>query len=419
MTSLKSRLMQTFLATTAFCALTPAAWATCTPANNTTIRSYLSVYVIGSGGLNSSGGAGCQNSVQAGLVNDVITGGSSATADGATAFGALPSASGNNSTAVGFNAMGLDLNASAYGANATAGAPNSLALGAGATVNAADTNSVALGTDSHTAPAVATTGVTIKGVPYTFAGIAPVGTVSVGDVAAERTVTNVAAGRISATSTDAINGSELFATNQAVEALVTGGAGPVQYSNPATPTIPNGGIVTNSVTMVGASGPVTVSNVAPGQVTATSTQAINGSQLFGLSSSVANNFGGGSHVNSDGSVSAPSYAVGNQTFNNVGSAIGALNSGIANLQSEISGMSNKANAGAAAGIATANLVQAVTPGRSLVTVGAGFWSGQSAVSVGFSHRFSGPWSGWTMKASGAAATSGSGGGGGVGVGYEF
>jgi len=418
MTSLKGYLTRASLATAALCPLTPAAWATCTPPSGTN-RSYLSVYVASGGGLNSASNTGCQNSVQAGIVDNVTNGGSSATADGATAFGALPLASGNNSTAVGFSTQALGLNASAYGANAVAGAPNSLALGAGATVNAADANSVALGNNSVTAPTVATTGVTIKGVPYTFAGIAPAGTVSVGDVGAERTVTNVAAGRISATSTDAINGSELFATNQAVEALVTGGAGPVQYSNPATPTTPNGGIVTNSVTVVGTGGPVTVNNVASGQVTATSTQAINGSQLFGLSSSVANNFGGGSHVNSDGSVSAPSYTVGNQTFNNVGGAIGALNSGIANLQSEISGMSNKANAGAAAGIATANLVQAVTPGKSLVTVAGGFWSGQSSVAVGFSHRFSGPWSGWTMKASGAVATSGSGGGGGVGVGYEF
>jgi len=173
------------------------------------------------------------------------------------------------------------------------------------------------------------------------------------------------------------------------------------------------------VTLVGTGGPVTVNDVAPGQVTATSTQAINGSQLFGLSSSVANNFGGGSHVNSDGSISAPSYMVGNQTFNNVGGAIGALSSGIANLQSEISGMSNKANAGAAAGIATATLVQAVTPGKSLVTVGAGFWSGQSSIAIGLSHRFSGAYSGWTMKASGAVATSSSGGGGGVAIGYEF
>ncbi|TGT27551.1 hypothetical protein EN812_34395, partial [Mesorhizobium sp. M4B.F.Ca.ET.169.01.1.1] len=79
--------------------------------------------------------------------------------------------------------------------------------------------SVALGAGSKTAAAVATTGTTINGVAYTFAGTNPTSTVSVGDVGKERTVTNVAAGRISATSTDAINGSQLYATNQAVEAV--------------------------------------------------------------------------------------------------------------------------------------------------------------------------------------------------------
>ena len=407
----KSALTLAFLTTAALSAHAPAAQATCTLGMPNLNWQFIP-------GSSHQGSTGCAESLQI-VFTDTFTNGADAhaAADNAIALGNQPLASGNDSIAIGTMTTASGLNAAAYGANATASNTNSLALGFGST--AADANSVALGAGSVTAPAAATTDVTIRGITYNFAGIAPVGTVSVGTTGGERTVTNVAAGQISATSTDAINGSELFATNQAIEALVTGGAGPVQYSNPATPTTPNGGIVTNSVTLVGTGGPVTMNNVAPGQVTATSTQAINGSQLFGLSSSVANNFGGGSHVNSDGSISAPNYTVGNQTFNNIGGAIGALNSGIANLQSEISGMSNKANAGSAAGIATANLVQAVTPGKSLVTVAGGFWQGQSSVAVGFSHRFSGPWSGWTMKASGAVATSGSGGGGGVGVGYEF
>ena len=68
--------------------------------------------------------------------------------------------------------------------------------------------------------------------------------VSVGDVGSERRVQNLAAGLIGEKSTDAINGSQLYATNKAVEALQTGGAGIVQYSNADSPTTPNGGTIT-------------------------------------------------------------------------------------------------------------------------------------------------------------------------------
>ncbi|WP_408952207.1 YadA-like family protein [Lysobacter sp. Hz 25] len=105
----------------------------------------------------------------------------------------------------------------ASGVNASATATNAVAMGTGAT--AGDANSVALGAGSTTAAAVGTASATIAGTTYNFAGGAPVGTVSVGSVGAERTLTNVAAGRLSETSTDAVNGSQLHATNQAVNAL--------------------------------------------------------------------------------------------------------------------------------------------------------------------------------------------------------
>ncbi|WP_434032042.1 YadA family autotransporter adhesin, partial [[Pseudomonas] boreopolis] len=109
------------------------------------------------------------------------------------------------------------INSLAAGVGAASSGDNAVAIGAGATAGTA--NSVALGANAVTAAAVATSGVIINGSGYTFAGAAPVGTVSVGSVGAERTLTNVAAGRISASSTDAVNGSQLFATNQAIENL--------------------------------------------------------------------------------------------------------------------------------------------------------------------------------------------------------
>ncbi len=61
----------------------------------------------------------------------------------------------------------------------------------------------------------------INGTTYAFAGTTPGSTVSVGAAGAERTITNVAAGRVDGGSTDAINGSQLFAANQAIGTVGT------------------------------------------------------------------------------------------------------------------------------------------------------------------------------------------------------
>ncbi len=74
---------------------------------------------------------------------------------------------------------------------------------------------VALGAGSTTGAVVATAGTTIAGNNYAYAGTTPTSTVSVGAAGTERTVTNVAAGQVNGASTDAINGSQLFATDQA------------------------------------------------------------------------------------------------------------------------------------------------------------------------------------------------------------
>ena len=107
----------------------------------------------------------------------------------------------------------------ALGYGAAASAADSVAIGSGA--KATTTNSVALGAGSATATAVGTASTVIRGTTYSFAGAAPVGTVSVGNLGAERTVTNVAAGRLTSSSTDAVNGSQLYATNTAINAIGT------------------------------------------------------------------------------------------------------------------------------------------------------------------------------------------------------
>ncbi|MFM0390106.1 YadA family autotransporter adhesin, partial [Paraburkholderia dipogonis] len=142
----------------------------------------------------------------------------SAAAD-AMALGSGAVASGAQSIAQGANANAANQGGVAVGSGAQSSATDAVALGAGASSTFA--NSVALGSASTTAAAVATTGVAINGTAYTYAGTAPTSTVSVGSAGNERTVTNVAAGRVSATSTDAVNGSQLYATDQAVSSLST------------------------------------------------------------------------------------------------------------------------------------------------------------------------------------------------------
>ena len=94
----------------------------------------------------------------------------------------------------------------------TSGLNNIVSIGTNAKVTA--DNSVALGSDSVANSAVATASASLNGRTYNFAGTSPVGNVSVGDSNKERTITNVAAGRISNTSTDAINGSQLHSVIQ-------------------------------------------------------------------------------------------------------------------------------------------------------------------------------------------------------------
>ena len=123
---------------------------------------------------------------------------------------------GNNNVAIGKNAQkGTSVkriianDSVVLGTEGQATKDNAVAIGKGAL--AEHDSSVALGSDSKTDDVVATSNATINGVTYSgFAGTAPTSTVSIGKSGGERTLTNVAAGRITDTSTDAINGSQLY-----------------------------------------------------------------------------------------------------------------------------------------------------------------------------------------------------------------
>lgn len=91
--------------------------------------------------------------------------------------------------------------------NQISNANYSVAIGNNTSV--AKEESVAIGHNSNAGTVVGTASATINGNTHTFAGSNPIGTVSIGDAGKERTITNLAAGRVSTTSTDAVNGSQL------------------------------------------------------------------------------------------------------------------------------------------------------------------------------------------------------------------
>ncbi|ARB73765.1 YadA-like family protein [Pasteurella multocida] len=127
----------------------------------------------------------------------------------AISIGAGVKSSGAGSVAIGSTAESSGDHAASLAVGSKSTAHRSLALGYKAL--AAHTDSVALGAGPETAAAEGTNEATVNTFKYSgFAGTAPIATVSVGKADAERTITNVAAGRINATSTDAINGSQLY-----------------------------------------------------------------------------------------------------------------------------------------------------------------------------------------------------------------
>ena len=170
-------------------------------------------YVIGGG--NTIGSATITETTEAN--GDKIKKVTAGTVKGSTAgaFGYKNTVTTDNAYVVGNNSTASADGAMILGSSASVTGKNGVALGNNTKV--ANENAVAIGNGSETAAAVATPSATINGVAHNFAGVNPASTVSVGKAGAERTITNVAAGRISATSTDAINGSQLYAVTSEVE----------------------------------------------------------------------------------------------------------------------------------------------------------------------------------------------------------
>ena len=135
----------------------------------------------------------------------------------AVAIGSDGTASGNRATALGVDTIASGLASVALGAASNSTADSALALGDNA--SASKVYAVALGANSTTATnATKVESATINGLTYTYAGAAKLtgSQVSVGSAGAERQIKNVASGTVNASSTDAINGSQLYVTNNAL-----------------------------------------------------------------------------------------------------------------------------------------------------------------------------------------------------------
>ncbi|WP_348814786.1 YadA-like family protein [Halomonas sp. H10-59] len=182
------------------------------------------------------------------------------------------------SSGSGASASGTD--SLAMGPAAVSSATNGVAIGNGAKASVA--NSVALGNGAATEAAVATTTATVAGTDYALAGSSPTGTVSVGTSGSERTITHVAAGRLSATSTDAVNGSQLHATNQALGDLAEGA---VVYDRGTGGTLNEG-----SITLAGDTG-TRITNLTDATLSTDSTDAVTGRQLNATNARVSQNEG--------------------------------------------------------------------------------------------------------------------------------
>lgn len=208
-----------------------------------------------------------------------------------TAIGSYSDSSGDSSLALGVKAASAGNRAIAMGASSSAAGNFAMAMGVLST--ASGENSVALG---YKATASGSTAVAL-GYQTTASG---------DDSAAFG------------------NGAQAIGTNSV--ALGTG----------STALEDNSVAVGNSTTQR------QITYVAKGDINANSTDAVTGAQIYSLSQSVADRLGGGASVNSDGTVNAPLYKVGTGIYNNVGSALSALNSSITNTDASVAGLAEDA-----------------------------------------------------------------------------
>ncbi|MSL62647.1 hypothetical protein GKF33_26000, partial [Escherichia coli] len=149
------------------------------------------------------------------------------------------------------------------------------------------------------------------------------------------TITNVKAGTLSENSTDAVNGAQLNATNANVATNTTNIAtntASINTLNTSIDALEQDALLWDGTAFSAAHGAnkdaSKITNVLAGTVSSASTDAINGSQLHGLSSSIATYLGGGATVSDSGVFSGPTYNIDGNDYTNVGAALDAINTSL-------------------------------------------------------------------------------------------
>ena len=441
--------------------------------NKITDTSTSNATVIGFGATASSANATAIGTAASALANETVAIGQAAKASGqnSNAYGSQANASGTSSLAVGTGSVASGDSAVAIGNDSTVTGGSAVAIGASATSTgkwstalgdsanakgeksvalskdsyAKDDNSVALGSGTITRSATQENTATVNGITYNgFAGNTPVAVVSVGSDKTEtytppdhstpgRTVTitphtrqiiNVGAGEISATSTDAINGSQLYMVADQVgknktridnirqrtsDVKVKAGdnidvkevyddANQVKTYTVSTKK----DIKANSYTINNSNikidqnginaGNKKVINVANGE---NDNDAVNVSQLNKVKNDVANN--------------TKNIATNTQNIANNTKAINTLNK-------KVNDVDRKSRAGIAGVAAIASAPSARKDGKSMVSTGVAHHRGESAIAIKASRNSDNGH--WSTNVNGAADTRGQFTVG-AGVGYEW
>ena len=340
--------------------------------------------------------------------------GAKANAENTIAIGTGNIVSGKNSGAIGDPTVVSGNSSYSIGNNNNVSADNAYALGSNikATVN----DSVYLGDRAqtqgiHTADAA-------KGEAYTYGGLNDkavagkagsaaaankvAGVVTVGNGTDEtRQVQGVAAGVVSADSTDAINGSQLYYTNQAIANVAT------QATAAKTEVTAGKNVVVNQTTgnsgqtvyNVATADKLDVASVTAGGVTVNAQgvsiaapTAHNPANTVSLSPIGLNN--GGQRITNVAPAKEGTDAVNLNQLAGVGNA----------LQNNIERVGKKAYAGVAGAIAQGSIPQVTRPGATGIGVGSGYYGGQSAMAIGVSAMSDG--GNWVVKGNFSANTDG-------------
>lgn len=298
----------------------------------------------------------------------VLGSGGRAAGEGSLALGSDSQASGRFTAALGNGALAGGLGAIALGDSSSALADNALALGRYSGVGVGLEGAVALGYQSIASEAY---------------------TVSIGNSVLKRRLVNLADGTLVAGSTDAVTGGQLFATHQRLDSLdgriagaegdisvlqgriATGAIGLVQQ-DAATQIVTVAGAQGGDVVDIsGAAGRRRIQGVAEGEISADSTEATTGAQLFAArqlsaatGGAMAAALGGGAAYDAaTGSLSPPAYVVLGGRYDNVGGALGALNTRVEGNSADIADLRVNGGGGGAGEIAALQAQLALLQGQ--------------------------------------------------------